>query len=260
MGMLTDRVAVVTGGGRGIGRAIAHRYASAGATVVVAARTRSDLDQVVGEITDLGSVGLAVEADALTTAGARAPVEAAVSNYGRLDIVVNNVGGTVGRIPDPFAEPLDDSDAFERTLILNLTTAWWTSQAALPHLHRSGAGRIINIGSGASTHASGNLAYTSAKHGLVGLTRQLAQLTGRTGITVNCLCPGWTNTSLVDWDAIAARSATTADVARSTAEADNAQGRVLEPDEVAAMATFLASNDGSGVTGQVLGVDGGYRL
>ena len=260
MGALDGRVAVVTGGGRGIGRAIALRYAAAGAKVVVAARTRSELDEVVAAIDAAGSAGLAVEADALTKDGARDPVDAAVSAFDRLDIVVNNVGGTVGRIPDPFAEPLDESEAFERTMILNLTTAWWTSQAALPHLRRGGAGRVINIGSGASRHAAGNLAYTSAKHGLVGFTRQLALLTGPHGVTVNCLCPGWTNTSLVDWDAIAARSGVTVDAARARAEAENAQGRVLEPDEVAAMAVFLASDDGRGITGQVLGVDGGYRL
>ena len=92
------------------------------------------------------------------------------------------------------------------------------------------------------------------------MTRSLSHEVGRHGITVNCLCPGWTNTSLVDFDRIGARSGTTADEARSQAEADNAQHRVLEPEELAPMALLLASEAGAGITGQVINVDGGYRL
>ena len=111
-------------------------------------------------------------------------------------------------------------------------------------------GRIISIGSGASKRAAASLAYTTAKHALVGFTRQLAQATGTEGITVNLLCPGWTNTSLLDLD----------DRTLAKAERENAQRRVLEPEELAGMATLLASDDGAGVTGQVISVDGGYRI
>jgi NAD(P)-dependent dehydrogenase (short-subunit alcohol dehydrogenase family) len=243
-GQLEGRVAVVTGAGRGIGRAIALRYAAEGATIVVSARTASDLDAVVSEA---GS-GTPVVADALNGDGARRPVHAALEQFGRVDILVNNVGGNAGGNLDPFAA---DDVAFLRTLTLNLTSAWWASSAAIPAMRDRGFGRIINIGSGASKRAAASVAYTTAKHGLVGFTRQLAAATAPHGITVNCLCPGWTNTSALD-------RAPEAMLAR--AEEENLQRRILEPEELGGMATLLAGPDGAGITGQVISVDGGYRV
>lgn len=257
MGVLDNRVAVVTGGGRGIGRALAEAFAAAGAAVVVSARTTAEIDAVAGAIVLGGGRASAVTADALDRHSAREPVRAAVRTFGRCDIVVNNVGGTVGSGPLPFVA---DDDSFESTLVLNLTTAYWTTSEALPHMREQGYGRVINIGSGAARHASGSVAYTTAKHGLIGLTKQLAAGTATHGITVNCVCPGWTNTSLVDFDRIGVRSGVTADEARARAEADNAQRRVLEPAELAPMAVLLVSDAGAGITGQVINVDGGYRL
>lgn len=243
---LAGRTAVVTGGGRGIGAAIARRYARAGAAVVVSARTASDLDEVVAGIEDDGGQASAVVADALDPEAARLPVRAAVETYGSVDILVNNAGGSRA--------------TFEETLVLNLTTAWWTIDEALPHLRAAGWGRIVNIGSGASKRAAASPAYTAAKHGLVGLTRQLAQDLGTSGITVNCLTPGWTNTSLVDFDRIAERQGIDVAEARRRAEAESAQRRIIEPDELTGLALLLASDEGAAITGQVLGVDGGYRL
>ena len=117
---------------------------------------------------------------------------------------------------------------FEDTLTLNLTSAWWTTRAALPAMREQRFGRIISIGSGASKRAAGTLAYTTAKHALIGFTKQLAQATGTHGITVNLLCPGWTNTSLLDFEKVAQRNRTTVEEARAIAHADNAQHRVLE--------------------------------
>jgi len=245
---LPGRIAVVTGAGRGIGRALALRFAHEGATVVISSRTASDLDSVLATVADTGGApGLAVVADASDRDDARRPVEAALERFGRVDVLVNNVGGSVGGRHDPFT---GDDATFEGTLTLNLTSAWWTTRAALPAMREQQHGRVINIGSGASKHAAASLAYTTAKHALVGFTRQLAQLTGTAGITVNLLCPGWTNTSLLDLD----------DRTRARAERENAQRRVLEPEELAGMATLLASDDGAGITGQVISVDGGYRL
>jgi len=258
VGQIPGRVAVVTGGGRGIGRAIALRYAREGATVVISSRTQSDLDAVVTQIAgDGGAPALAVVADATDRDDARRPVLEAIEHLGRVDVLVNNVGGTVGRRHDPFT---GDDESFERTLTLNLTSAWWTTREALPGMRERGFGRVISIGSGASKHAAASLSYTTAKHGLVGFTKQLAQITGRTGITVNLLCPGWTNTSLLDFEAVARRAGTTVDEAIESAASESAQHRVLEPDELTGMATLLASDDGTGVTGQVISVDGGYRL
>jgi meso-butanediol dehydrogenase/(S,S)-butanediol dehydrogenase/diacetyl reductase len=257
MGALQGKVAVVTGSGRGIGRAIALRYAREGAAVVVTSRTAAQLDEVVASARLVGADALAVVADAATRDGARAPVDAALARHGRVDIVVSNVGGSVGPTSDPFAT---DDGTFEETLVLNLTSAWWTINAALPTMRDQGGGRVITIGSGTSRHTGGTVAYTSAKHGLVGLTRQLAAAGARHGITVNCLCPGWTNTSLVDFERIAARQGTTADEARRRAESESLQRRILEPEELGGMATLLASDDASGITGQVIGVDGGYKV
>lgn len=259
MGQLPGRVAVVTGGGRGIGRAIALRYAREGATVVVSSRTQSDLDAVVAQIADHdgGAPALAVVADASDRDDARRPVREAIETFGRVDILVNNVGGSRGRGHDPF----DGDDAsFEDTLVLNLTSAFWTTREALPGMRERGFGRVISIGSGASKRAAGTVGYTAAKHGLIGMTKQLALSAGEHGITVNLLCPGWTNTSLLDFEKVAKRAGTTVDEAMAVAHADNAQHRVLEPDELTGMATLLASDEGAGITGQVLSVDGGYRL
>jgi NAD(P)-dependent dehydrogenase (short-subunit alcohol dehydrogenase family) len=224
---------------------------------VVSSRTASDLEAVVDYARSVGSDGCAVVADATDRASAKRPVLEALERFGRVDVLVNNVGGTLGPKHDPFDS---DDESFEATLAFNLTSAWWTTRVALPSMRDHGFGRVINIGSGASKRASAAIAYTTAKHGLIGFTRQLAQAVGPHGITVNCLCPGWTNTSLVDWGRIARAQNTDEAGARAWASRENAQNRVLEPEELAGMATLLASADGGGVTGQVISVDGGYRL
>jgi NAD(P)-dependent dehydrogenase (short-subunit alcohol dehydrogenase family) len=254
MGRLDERVAVVTGGGRGIGRAIALELAREGATIVVSSRTLSDLSAVLATA---GGPGRAVVADALDRDQAREPVRVAVADYGRVDILINNVGGSVGKRHDAFS---GDDRSFEDTLVLNLISAFWTSREALPHMREQQYGRVINIGSGASKRAASTLGYTSAKHGLVGLTKAMAAAAGGDGITVNCLCPGWTNTSLTDWDAMARAQHRTPEEVRARAEAENLQHRILEPEELGPMAALLASPAGAGITGQVISVDGGYRV
>ena len=257
MHRLEGKVAVITGGGRGIGRAIAVRYATEGATIVVSSRTLGELAatlDVAGVDTDRG---LAVVADATDRDDARRPVFEAIDRFGRVDVLVNNVGGSLGGNPDPF---VGNDDAFERTLVLNLTTAWWTTTAALPGMRDRGFGRIINIGSGASKMTGASVPYTTAKHGLVGFTKQLAAAVAPHGINANVLCPGWTNTSLLDFDRMAAARGTTPEQERARAESESLQRRILEADELAGMATLLAGDDGRGITGQVISVDGGYKV
>ncbi len=255
--VLKGQVAVVTGGGRGIGRAIALGMAQEGAAVVVSSRTQQQLDAVVTEIEDGGGQGVAMVADAADEDQARSPVRAAMAEFGRVDVLVNNVGGSSGGNHDPFS---GDAEAFMGTLRLNLISAFWTSQEALSPMRKRGYGRIINIGSGASKRAAASVAYTAAKHGLVGLTKQLAMAAAPYGITVNCLCPGWTNTALVDFEKLATAKGVSAAQAKADAHADSAQRRILEPEELAPMAVLLASEAGGGITGQVISVDGGYRL
>jgi NAD(P)-dependent dehydrogenase (short-subunit alcohol dehydrogenase family) len=258
MEKLEGQVAVVTGGGRGIGRAIALAFASEGAAVVVSSRSKAELDWTVAEAKGLGADGLAVVADAMDRAAARRPVEAALERFGRIDIVVPNVGGVAG-----MHTCLDGGDeGFEATLLLNLTSAWWTIAAAMPAMRAQSYGRIVTIGSTEALRANdgGPPGYVAAKHGLVGLTRQLAQDCGPSGITANCICPGWTNTAMVDFAKTAEHLGVTEAEARAYATDKAALRCIMEPEDIAAMALLLVSPEGARITGQALSVDGGYRL
>lgn len=249
---LNDRIALVTGGGRGIGRAIALAFARAGCDVAVSSRTMSELEAVVDEIREQGSRGLAIRADVMSNEDIQAAVAAVVGEFGRIDILVNNAGGGV---PNP-----DPDQAFIDNIMLNLVSAERAARAALPHMLQHGYGRIINIGSGYAKRSGGDPAYTAAKHGLIGLTRAIAARVATQGVTVNCLCPGWTNTQLVDWDNLGSFWNTDAEGARKRAGAEALQNRVLEPEELGPMAALLASPQAAGITGQVISVDGGYGV
>lgn len=258
MGKLDGRVAVVTGGGRGIGRAIALAFAGEGATVVVSSRSRAELDWVVAEAKGLGGGGMAVVADAMDRTAARLPVDEALARFGRVDIVVPNVGGVAG-----MHTCLDGGDeGFEATLLLNLTSAWWTISAAMPAMRTQGYGRIVTIGSTEALRANdgGPPAYVAAKHALVGLTKQLAQDCGPSGITANCICPGWTNTAMVDFARTAEHMGVTEAEARAYATDKAALRCIMEPEDIAAMALLLVSPEGARITGSIVSVDGGYRL
>ena len=198
-----------------------------------------------------------VVADAADPSQAPLPVERALEAHGRVDIVVSNVGGTVRGNQDLF-DGVDE--VFAGTIALNLTSAFLVCRAALGAMRDQQYGRLVTIGSGASHRAVATPGYTAAKHGLVGLTKQLAQDLGTYGITANCVFPGWTNTDLVDFDRIAARQGITADEARANAEAVAAQQRIIEPEEIGPLVAFLASPAAGAITGQTIGADGGFRL
>jgi NAD(P)-dependent dehydrogenase (short-subunit alcohol dehydrogenase family) len=252
-GRLDDRVAIVTGGGRGIGRAIALGLAAEGATVAVISRSQDQLDAVVAEARELGGDGLALVVDCMDGEALKRAVEDVYRQLGRIDVLFNNVGGLVGEV-EKLAVLDHDDQLFEQNLFLSLTTAYYASRAALPHMVEGGYGRVVNIGSGYATHGGGTIAYSAAKHGLVGLTRALAwQLPA--GVTANCLCPGWTDTALLNWGGSDGAAA-----AEAKAAVQTVQGRVLAPGELVPMAVLLASPDGAGITGQVISVDGGYKV
>jgi NAD(P)-dependent dehydrogenase (short-subunit alcohol dehydrogenase family) len=253
--VLQDRVAVVTGGSRGIGAGIAGALARAGAQVVISGRNPGPLEKRAAEI---GATP--VVADAAERSQAGEPVRQAIQRFGGIDLLVNNVGGSAGGNPDLFSGDAADDDGFEANLRLNLTASYWATKAAVHSMRERGQGRVILIGSGASKYAAASPAYTAAKHGLIGLTKQLALDLAPHAITVNCVCPGWTNTDLVDFGALGKMQGQSADEARRSAEGESAQRRILEPAELGPMCVLLCSSGGAPITGQVIGVDGGYRL
>lgn len=261
MNTFKDRVALVTGGGRGIGRSIALGLAKAGCNVAVSARTQNELDQVAEEIRSCGVEGLAVSADAMSYEAIKASVAAVFGRFGHIDILFNNAGGVVpGKTPLGLFSATHEDQAFTDNLFLNLVSAQRACREVLPKMLERRHGRIVNIGSGYAKRSGGTVAYSAAKHGIIGLTRATAAEVALQGVTVNCLCPGWTNTQLVDWDVLGMSWGTDAKGALEKASAENLQNRVLEPEELAPMAVLLASDEAAGITGQVISVDGGYRV
>ena len=252
---LPDRVALVTGGGRGIGRAIALAFAKEGARVAVTARTETELDAVAAEIRALGREALAVPCDV----GERAQVDDAVrrvaDGLGPVEILVNNAGIAVS------AKLQDTDDAlWERHLRVNLTGAFLVTRAVLPGMLAARWGRIINIASIAGRQGYPLIAaYTASKHGLLGLTRALAQEVVAAGVTVNAICPGYVATELTWAGArnIQKRTGRAYEEAVQALAAFSPQKRLIEPEEVAALAVLLASDEARSVTAQAWNVDGG---
>jgi NAD(P)-dependent dehydrogenase (short-subunit alcohol dehydrogenase family) len=252
---LQDRVALVTGGGRGIGRAIALALAREGAHVAVTARTRLEIERVATEVQSLGRRAVAVPCDVGERPRVEALVESVADSLGPVQILVNNAGVAVS------AKLAETDDAtWEQHLRVNLTAAFYTSRAVLPGMVAAGWGRIINV---ASTAARAGFpyvaAYAASKHGLLGLTRALGMELATTGVTVNAICPGYAATDLT-WESarrIQAKTGRSFEEAVRALTALSPQRRLVEPEEVAALAVYLASEDARGVTAQAWNVDGG---
>ncbi|CAB1080939.1 hypothetical protein JY97_17040 [Alkalispirochaeta odontotermitis] len=252
---LKDKTALVTGGGRGIGAAIAVAFAQQGADVIVAARSVEQLEETVNDIEAAGRKGFAIPADLNRREGIASFVESISTQIPGIDILVNNAGigsGTNAKSVVDF-----DDDFWDMSIALNLTAPYLLTKAFLPAMIKAGWGRIINIASilgkvGFPTGA----AYSASKHGLIGLTRTAALETATTGVTVNAICPGPIRTAM-----LASRLQATADLSgQSLAEIEksmNPMQRLLEPDEVAELAVYLASDSARSVTGQAYNISGG---
>ncbi len=234
---LEGKVAIVTGAGKGIGKAIALGYAREGAAVSCAARTLQDIQAVVREIESLGGRGLAVQADVTRLASVQRLFEATVEAFGGLDILVANAGGDYGHGPLEEVEPAD----WLATLQVNLVGAYYCARTAIPCLRRRGAGKIIMIGSGIGHRGrSGASAYACAKAGLWMLTRVLAQEVWQYNISVNELIPGPVLTERFK-ETYAPKEGSVLNIESEW---------VKQPEDVVPLALFLASQPDKGPTAQ----------
>jgi len=256
---LSGQVALITGGGRGIGRAIALRFVSEGAAVMLAATKRESLEATAAEIRKAGGRAATAVVDVADEAAVKTVVAATLGELGRLDILVNNagVGGPTLRVVD-----MERAD-WDRTLAVNVTGAFLCSKHAIPHMVARKSGRIINV-----TSIAGLMGYplrspyAVSKWGMIALTRTLAGELGEHGITVNAIAPGAVRGERVE-GVIAARAAAlgrpAADVERELFVDPTALKRMVGPDDVAATAAFLASNDAANITGETISVSAGFR-
>jgi 3-hydroxybutyrate dehydrogenase len=257
---LADKIALITGGGRGIGRAIARAFACEGARVIVAARTEAEVARVAAEIEatcrvesfhvacDVADQSSVARMFAVVTERCARPVE----------ILVNNAG-----IAESAPLARTDNDLWQRHLAINLTGTFYCTRAALPAMVERGWGRVINIASIAGkTGAPYISAYAASKHGVLGLTRAVALEVAARGVTVNAICPGYVETDMTRRavENIAIKTGRTTEEALATLKGMNPQNRLITPEEVAALAVLLASDEGRGINGQAINIDGGTIL
>ncbi|HEY3037357.1 MAG TPA: SDR family NAD(P)-dependent oxidoreductase [Pyrinomonadaceae bacterium] len=257
---LENRIALITGGGRGIGRAIALEFAREGANVAVAARTEEQVQQVAQEIgNQFHTTALAVTCDVSNSLSVNEMFANVVRSFGRgPDILVNNAG-----IAESAVLIKTDDELWQRHLAINLSGTFYCTRAALPEMIQRGWGRIVNIASIAGkTGAPYISAYSASKHGVLGLTRSTALEVAAKGITVNAICPGYVDTDMTTRgiENITRRTGISEEEARTALEGMSPQNRLVTSEEVAALALLLASEEGRGINGQAINVDGGTVL
>ncbi len=256
---LPGRVAIVTGGGKGIGRAIALRYHQEGAAVVVSGTTQAAIDAIAGQIREGGGRAISVNADVADEAQVEHLIAATLQEFGALDILVNNAGIMGPTAPATNVELQD----WERTLAVNVTGAFLCAKHALPHMMERRSGRILNI---TSVAGLGGYAlrspYSASKWAMIGLTRSLALEAGSYNITANAIAPGPIKGDRIN-QVIARRAE---EMGREFAEVEReyveplALKRMAEEEDIAAMAVFLASEEGRHITGETLNISSGYRV
>jgi NAD(P)-dependent dehydrogenase (short-subunit alcohol dehydrogenase family) len=241
---IDGRVAIITGGSRGLGRAMALGFAERGARVVVSSRSASACDEVVETITGAGGEAVAVAADMASLRDIGRMVEATVDRFGAIDIVVNNAADST------LAAAVDIDEAlYDYVHAINAKGPFFLAQRALPHLERSGHGSIVNVISvGVWNGGAMMQLYRASKSSLLGSTLALAKEWAARGVRVNAIAPGTFETDMIDW---------MDGDARARAIAYTPQQRVADPVEIVPAALYLASDASSFMTGSVLRIDGG---
>jgi 3-hydroxybutyrate dehydrogenase len=256
---LADRIALITGGGRGIGRAVAFAFAREGARVAVVARTVQEVARVSEEIrVECGVETMHAACDVSDKESIGRAFAEVERHLGRIDILVNNAG-----IAESAPLVRTSDELWQRHLAINLSGTFYSMRAALPGMIERGWGRIINIASIAGkTGAPYISAYAASKHGVLGLTRTVALEVATKGVTVNAICPGYVDTDMTTraLETIEARTGKSASDALEAIKRMSPQNRLVTSEEVAALALLLASEDGRGINGQAINVDGGSVL
>ncbi|OZI77448.1 SDR family NAD(P)-dependent oxidoreductase [Bordetella genomosp. 12] len=252
---LQGRHALVTGGARGIGLACVRALAARGAAVTLLGRNAQTLQEVSRQLAAEGLAVAAVAADIARPEDVAVAFAQARAAHGPIQILVNNAGQAVS---ERFERT--SADVWEQMLQVNLSGTFHCTQAALPDMLQGGWGRVINVASTAGLIGYGYVtAYCAAKHGVVGLTRALAQEVARKGVTVNAVCPGYTETDIVREAVgnIMKKTGMDEAAARARLAERNPQGRLVSADEVAATVAWLALPASASVNGQAIAVDGG---
>lgn len=254
-GQLAGRTAVVTGGGRGIGRAIANALGSRGAAVLVAARTASEVEATAEDLRQAGVDAHAAVCDVTDEAAVAGLADDARDRLGDVDILVNNAGAA-------FAQPLHrlTLEEWTRTLAVNATGPFLCTRAFLPGMVERGRGRVVTVASVAGISGAPYIsAYSAAKHAAVGFVRAVAAEVAASGVTVNAVCPGYVDTDMTQAsiDRIVERTGRSPEEARAAILEHSPQGRLITATEVAEAVAFLCSEGARGITGEALILDGG---